>query len=69
MLGGECKHPREYICVCVCVCVELMTPPSLSISESAAMRLRCRFLNRSAAMQFWLPISRIESDAVFAVDF
>jgi len=21
MLGGECKHPREYICVCVCVCV------------------------------------------------
>jgi len=26
--GGECKHPKEYIYM------ELMTPPSLPISES-----------------------------------
>jgi len=30
--GGECKHPKEYIYIYIYM--ELMTPPSLPISES-----------------------------------
>jgi len=53
--GGECKHPKEYI---------------YGIDDSTiGQQFSLPISNQSAATQFWLPISRIDSDAVFAVDF
>jgi hypothetical protein len=55
--GGECKHPKEYIYI-------------YGIDDSTiGQQFSLPISNQSAATQFWLPISRIDSDAVFAVDF
>jgi len=55
MLRGENVNTQKNIYMCVCVCVELMTPPSLPISESVSSNavFAADFLNQSAATQFF----------------